>query len=375
MKNKKLKILFAGGGTGGHLYPAIALCEEFLKQLGEDNVQTLFIGSHYGIEKKIVPALGYDFKAIWIRGIQRGLTWQGIKINLLAPLRILISFLQSFYYVKKFNPDFVIGTGGYASGPAINIAGKMGKPVFLQEQNVYPGVTTRMLAKYAKTIYASYKDSEKYLKKVKALGTPLRISLKKQNKMQSMEKFQLNPNKKTIFVFGGSQGSRAINDFLYQYIDEILRRTETQLIWQTGKHDYEKIFRKHGQNPNLYIQPYIYEMDYAYSAADLIICRSGALTLAELCLFGKAAILIPLPSAAGNHQEKNARSLEKSGAATLLLQKDLTEEKLIEVINKIVTNPKIKEKMEQQAARNARPEAVAEIVTDILKTTGYYAER
>ena len=327
MQNKKLKILFAGGGTGGHLYPAIAICEEFTKQLGKENLEILFIGSHYGIEKNIVPKLGYNFKAIWIRGIQRSFSWNAIKINILAPFRILSSFLQSYYFVKKFNPDFAIGTGGYASGPAISIAGKLGKTVFLQEQNVYPGVTTRMLIKYAKTIYASYQDSAKYLRNVKALGTPLRVSLKKQDRNLSLEKFQLSSDKKTIFVFGGSQGARAINDFLYENIETILEETGTQFIWQTGKSDFEAINKKHGEHPNLYIQPYIYNMDNAYSAAELVVCRSGALTLAELCLFGKASVLIPLPTAAGNHQEKNARSLEKEKATAVILQKDLTKEK------------------------------------------------
>ncbi|MFP4547163.1 MAG: undecaprenyldiphospho-muramoylpentapeptide beta-N-acetylglucosaminyltransferase [Fidelibacterota bacterium] len=368
MKNKKIKILFAGGGTGGHLYPAVALCEEFISQLGQENVEILFIGSHYGIEKQIVPKLGYAFKPIWIRGIQRSFSWQAVKVNFLAPFRIITSFLQSLRAIKKFRPDLAIGTGGYASGPAISVAGKLGIPVFLQEQNVYPGVTTRMLAKYAKTIYVSYRDSEKYLKNIKAMGTPLRISLQQQDYKESHKKFGLSREKRTIFVFGGSQGSRAINNFLQLNIGTILKATNTQFIWQTGQGDFELIDKIHGKNPDLRIQPFIYEMDYAYSAADLVICRSGALTLAELCLFGKASILIPLPTAAGNHQEKNARSLEKKNAASVILQKELNPQLLIDKINHILGDSKIKEEMETKAARNAKPEAAKMIVKDIIET-------
>ncbi len=368
MKNRKVKILFAGGGTGGHLYPAVALCEEFINQLGKENVTVLFIGSHYGIEKRIVPKLGYPFQPIWIRGIQRSFTWTAIKVNLLAPFRIITSFLQSYRSIKKFAPDLAIGTGGYASGPAISVAGMIGIPVFLQEQNVYPGVTTRMLAKYAKTIYVSYSDSKKYLENIKALGTPLRISLQQQDLSESLRKFALSNQKQTIFVFGGSQGSRAINDFLLQNIEAIAKATNTQFIWQTGKRDFEEIIKTHGQNPYLKIQPFIDAMDYAYSAADLVICRSGALTLAELCLFSKASILIPLPTAAGNHQEQNARSLEKKNAAVVILQKELSQRTLIEKINTILGNPEIKKNMERAAGENAKPSAATSIVTDIIKT-------
>ncbi len=368
MKNKKVKILFAGGGTGGHLYPAVALCEEFINQLGQENVEVLFIGSHYGIEKQIVPKLGYTFKPIWIRGIQRSFSWQAVKVNLLAPFRIITAFLQSLRAIKKFGPDLAIGTGGYASGPAISVAGKLGIPVFLQEQNVYPGVTTRMLAKYAKTIYVSYSDSKKYLKNIKTMGTPLRISLQQQDYKESLKKFALSGKKRTVFVFGGSQGSRAINNFLQHNIDAILEATNTQFIWQTGQGDFEHIDKIHGRNPGLRIRPFIYEMDYAYSAADLVICRSGALTLAEICLFGKAAVLIPLPTAAGNHQEKNARNLEKKNAAAVILQKELSPRRLIDKINQILDDSKVKEEMETKSARNAKPEAAKMIVKDIIET-------
>ena len=366
MQNKKLKILFAGGGTGGHLYPAVALCEEFIKQQGKKNIEILFIGSHYGIEKRIVPKLGYDFNPLWIRGIQRSMSWSAIKVNALAPFRIISSFMKARSIVKKFQPDVAIGTGGYASGPAISVAGKMKIPVFLQEQNVFPGVTTKMLAKYAKVIYASYEDSKKYLQNVKALGTPLRISLQQQDRIESLKKFKLNQDKKTIFVFGGSQGSRAINDFLIENIAQIASETKTQFIWQTGKNDFDNIVSKHGNNPSLHIQPFIYEMDYAYSASDLVICRSGALTLAELCLFGKASILIPLPTAAGNHQEKNARSLENTNAAKVILQKNLTPKKIIKDINQILSDKSIKNEMEKAAIENAKPDAAEMIVKDIL---------
>lgn len=374
MKKNKLKILFAGGGTGGHLYPAIALCEKFIMQLGQDNVEVLFIGSHYGIEKKIVPQSGYNFKALWIRGIQRGFSWHAIKINFWAPLRIFSSILQSVYYIKKFNPDIVIGTGGYASGPAVFIAGKMGKPVFLQEQNVYPGATTKMLEKFARTIYVSYQESEKFLKNIKTLGTPLRISLKKQDKSASLAKYGFNQTKKTIFFFGGSQGSKAINLFLKENLNSILSQTNTQWIWQTGKFDYLEINKQHGNNPNLFISDYIYDMDFAYSAADLIISRSGALTLAEINLFGKASILIPLPTAAANHQEKNARALEANQAAQVILQNKLDTQTITKTINKIFSDETLKKQMEDNSLNSARPFAAENIIKDILNQVNWNAK-
>ncbi len=365
--NKKLKIVFAGGGTGGHLYPAVALCEEFINQLGKDNVEVLFIGSHYGIEKDIVPKLGYAYKALWIRGIQRQFNWSAIKVNVLAPFRIISSFIHAYFIIKKYNPDIAIGTGGYASGPAISMAGKLGIPVFLQEQNVYPGMTTRMLKKYAHKIYVSYRDSKQYLSNISTLGTPLRGSLSQKNKNESLQKFNLSKERATIFVFGGSQGSRAINRFLRRNIDTIIDQTKTQFIWQTGKYDYKSIAQQFSQHQHIHVTKFIYEMDYAYSAADVVVCRSGALTLAELSQFGKAAILIPLPTAAGNHQEKNARSLEKAGAAKVILQQNLTTEKLIDSIMDIINNDKEKIAMETKAANQAKPEAAKNIVKDILK--------
>ncbi len=367
MINKKIKILFSGGGTGGHLYPAIALCEEFKSQLGE-NMEELFIGSSYGIESRLVPKLGYNFGKIWIKGFQRDFSFRSIKINLLAPFRIVISFVQSFILINKFKPDIAIGTGGYASGPAIYVAAKLKIPIFLQEQNAFPGVTIRMLSKYSNTIYVSYRESEKYLKNIKFFGTPLRISLKEKPKGKSLDFFKLIPGKRTLFVFGGSQGSRPINNFLYENIEELLEKIDCQFIWQTGPADFDKIYSKYGKNKYLHISPFIYNMDFAYSASDMIISRAGALTLAEICLFGKPSILIPLPTAAGNHQEKNARSLENQQAGIVLLQKNLNIQNISNHINEIFNDKRRMKGMSENARALSKPNAAKEIVNDILKS-------
>jgi len=363
-----LKILVTGGGTGGHLFPAIALMEELKCRAKEEfTFDFLFIGTERGLESSVLSNQDYPFRSIWIRGFQRGFTSRDILINLLFPVRLIVSLIQSFILIKRFKPDLAIGTGGYTSGPPLRIAAMLKIPIFLHEQNVFPGKTTRMLSKHAKRVYSSFEDTREYLKDIICYGTPLRRSLNYVSREQGIRFFELKNNLPTVLIFGGSQGSRAINNYWITHLNAFMAKSKCQFIWQTGQHDYEDIKYLFVENPNVKVTPFIHEMGIAYSAADIIIARAGALTLAELCLYGKPSILIPLPSAAGNHQEINARIMEKEGASIVVLQKNLESELLEISLQVLIENKSKLAQMSKNAKQLARLDSAKLIVDDILK--------
>lgn len=368
---QQLNILITGGGTGGHLFPAIALMEELKSRTNTDfTIDFLFIGTQRGLESSVLSNLDYPFHTIWIRGFQRGFTGRGLLINLLFPLRLIVSLIQSFFLIKRFKPDLAIGTGGYTSGPPLRIAAMLKIPIFLHEQNVFPGKTTRMLSKYAKRVYSSFEDTKEYIKDIVCYGTPLRRSLSAVPKEQGLRFFELKNDLPTVFIFGGSQGSRAINNYWINHLSDFTAKSECQFIWQTGQKDYEKIKHLFAENPHVYVTPFVHEMGIAYSAADIIISRSGALTLAELCLYAKPSILIPLPTAAGNHQEINARIMEKEGASIVVLEKNL-EQALLEIsLRSLIKNRSKLDQMSENARRLARYDSAKLIVDDILNLMG-----
>ncbi|MBN2602420.1 MAG: undecaprenyldiphospho-muramoylpentapeptide beta-N-acetylglucosaminyltransferase [Candidatus Marinimicrobia bacterium] len=367
-KQYHLKILVTGGGTGGHLFPAIALMEELKYRPKEIfTFDFLFIGTEKGLESSVLSNLDYPFRSTWIRGFQRGFTGHDILINLLFPLRLIVSLIQSFILIKRFKPDLAIGTGGYTSGPPLRIATMLKIPIFLHEQNVFPGKTTRMLSKHAKRIYSSFEDTSEYIKDIVCYGTPLRRSLSTVSREQGIQFFELQNNLPTVFIFGGSQGSRAINNYWKTHLDDFILKSKCQFIWQTGQRDFEEIKYLFAENPNVHITPFIHEMGIAYSASDIIISRAGALTLAELCLYGKPSILIPLPTAAGNHQEINARIMEKDEASIVILQKNLESELLEISLQTLLENDSKLAEMSENAKRLARSDSAKLIVDDILK--------
>jgi len=365
---RQLKILVTGGGTGGHLFPAIALMEELKCRSNEKFIiDFLFIGTERGIESSVLSNLDYPFRKIWIRGFQRGFSGNDLLVNFLFPIRLIVSLIQSFFLVKRFKPDLAIGTGGYTSGPPLKIAALLKIPVFLHEQNVFPGKTTRMLSKQAKRIYSSFEDTKEYIKNIICFGTPLRRSLTCFSREQGIRFFELSDNLPTVFIFGGSQGSRAINNYWKTHLNDFTAKSKCQFIWQTGHNDYEHIKHLFTENPNIHITPFVHEMGIAYSASDVIISRAGALTLAELCLYAKPSILIPLPTAAGNHQEINARIMEKEAASIVVLQKNLESELLEISLQALMENKSKLTQMSKNAKRLARLDSAKLIVDDILK--------
>ena len=354
-----MRIVITGGGTGGHVYPGIAIANELKKFLPEAEIT--FVGVKNRIEAKIVPREGYPLKTIHVQYFSRKI---GIK-TLTFFFSLKIGFIQSFLFLLRYKPKVVIGTGGFVSGPVVYAASLIGIPTLIQEQNSYPGITTRILATRVKRIHLAFEEAIKYLSKVKdknkfrITGNPVRLNTEKGDRLSALEKFSLDKNKRTLLLFGGSQGASALNNALLETLPEL--STNIQIIWQTGEPDYEKMKAAAEKLPHkIYIQPFIYNMADAYAAADLCFCRAGAITIAELMQMGVPSILVPYPFAAEAHQEKNARVLVEAYAAEMILQLDLNSSILKETIEKLIYDDdklaKIKENCKKFYFKNAAEE-------------------
>ncbi|MDY0083323.1 MAG: undecaprenyldiphospho-muramoylpentapeptide beta-N-acetylglucosaminyltransferase [Ignavibacteriaceae bacterium] len=322
------RFLFTGGGTGGHLYPAIAVANEIKKIKPESEI--IFVGTKSKIEGKVVPKLGYSFKSIWIKGFARKFNFE----NLLFPLKLFVSLIQSIVISFRFKPRVAIGSGGYVAGPAIWGASVLGAKIILMESNSYPGITTRLLERYADELHVAFEDSKKYLRKpniIKVTGNPVRTELGSTSKAEAKKYFGLDENKKTILVLGGSLGAASINEAVAGCIEE-LEKKSLQVIWQTGKNYYHNY--KNINFDSVKILDFIEDMDKAYSACDVLVARAGATTIAELTVLGIASILIPSPHVAENHQYYNAKSLSDNNAAVLIKDSDvkkILKDKIIEI--------------------------------------------
>lgn len=355
------RFLFAGGGTGGHLYPAVAVANEIKRMKPESEI--LFIGTKSKIEGRVVPKLGYEFRSIWIKGFSRKFNLS----NLLFPVKLIVSLTQSLAIAFKFRPKVAIGSGGYVAGPAIWGASVMGAKIILMESNSYPGITTRLLEKYADEVHISFEDSKKYLRKqniIKVTGNPVRQELGKSAKAEALKYFGLNENKFTLLVLGGSLGAQSINDAFANCIED-LEKNNLQIIWQTGKNYYDNY--KKFNFASVKILDFIDDMNKAYSACDLLVARAGATTIAELSVLGIPSILIPSPHVAENHQYYNAKSLEDNGAALLIKDSEL-KERLVSEVLKVAGDKNILESLSINAKKIAKPTAA----TDIAKSAINY---
>ena len=348
--NTPYRFLFAGGGTGGHLYPAIAVADEIKRLKPESEI--IFVGTKSKIEGRVVPKLGYGFKSIWIKGFARKFNLE----NILFPLKLFVSIVQSLFISFRFKPRVAIGSGGYVAGPAIWGASVLGAKIILMESNSYPGVTTRLLERYADEVNISFEDSKKYLRrpdKIKLTGNPVRSELGSSTKEESKKSFDLDENKFTILVLGGSLGAASINNSVAKCVEE-LENKSLQIIWQTGKNYYHSY-----KNINLHsvkILDFIEDMNKAYSACDLLVARAGATTIAELTVLGIPSILIPSPHVAENHQYYNAKSLADNSAAILIKDSDvnsLLKDKILEV----VADKKLLKSLSENAKRISKPDA------------------
>ena len=339
-----MKVIIAAAGTGGHINPGIAIANKIEKE--QKNSEIIFIGTDRGIEKDLVPRAGYELKTLEVYGLSKKLTINNMK----KMLKTLQSVKKAKQIIKEFNPDVVIGTGGYICGPVLKAAQQLRIPTALHESNSFPGLAVKMLEKNTDVIMVGLEEAKKNLRKAKKVvltGTPTKINdlkLEEMKKYFLKEKLELNPELPLVLVFGGSQGAKKINDVMIEIIKN-KQNKNYQIVWAVGPKNYEEvatILREENINienlENIKALPYIYNMEEYMNVAELLVCRSGAITITEIAKLGKPAIFIPLPNVSQNHQEKNARVLEKIGAAKIILNNELTQEGLIKEIEQIITN-------------------------------------
>lgn len=362
--SKRYRVIISGGGTGGHVYPAIAIANKMKEMLPE--TEFLFIGAKGKIEMEKVPDAGYKIEGLWISGLQRKLTLK----NLMFPIKLLSSMIKTKKIIKNFKPDVVVGVGGYASGPTLRTAAKKGIPTLLQEQNSYAGLTNKLLAEKANKICVAYENMEKYFPKEKIVltGNPVRTDIlnvdKKRN--EALKFFSLDPNKKILFAFGGSLGARTINESIFNNLQDLII-TEVQLIWQIGTFYFQE-FRERLKSfdlTNIRYFEFLKEMDLAYAAADVVISRAGALSISEICLAGKPAIFIPSPNVAEDHQTKNAMALVNEKAALLVTDIDARTNLVPEAL-KLLFNENQQKVLSTNIKRLGKPHAAENIVREII---------
>lgn len=360
------RVLIAAGGTGGHVYPAIAIADA-IRELEQD-ARILFVGTKDHMEWEAVPKAGYDIKSIWISGFHRRLTLK----NLLFPVKLMSSLVQSMAIISNFEPQVVVACGGYASGPVGWVAARKGIPLILQEQNSFPGVTTRLLSKHAQKIFTAFKDADNHLPedKTEVAGNPTRKELSEADRKEAFEAFGFSDDKPTLLVLGGSGGAKTINDAMAAQIDNLHDRLDLQIIWQCGSRYYDELHTtlQTDRYDDLRLADFLYNMPEAYAVADLVVSRAGALSCSELALTGKPSILIPSPNVAGDHQTKNARSMAEDGAAELLKDED-AKENLSEIVEQLIFDQQRLQQMQQAALKLARPEASKEIAGKVLAIT------
>lgn len=366
MNPENIRIVISGGGTGGHIYPAIAIANA-LREIRPD-ISLLFVGASGKMEMEKVPRAGYEIVGLPVVGLQRNLSLS----NLLFPFKLVNSLLKARQVIKEFRPRVAVGVGGFASGPLLQMASLSGIPTVIQEQNSHAGITNRLLARKASRICVAYPGMEKFFPKEKILltGNPVRkdiidISGKKED---GLNHFGLSPSQKTLFVMGGSLGARSINEAiagsLQRFADEGI-----QLIWQTGKLFIDQARETTGRlglEKSIKAFDFIYEMDLAYAAADVVVSRAGALSVSEICLAGKPSVLVPYPHATEDHQTSNARALV-SGEAALMIKDPEAKEQLVPAALDLLRNTRQQQVLSENCRRFGFPDAAARIASEILR--------
>ena len=353
----------SGGGTGGHIFPAIAIADEIKKRFPE--AEFLFIGANGKMEMEKVPQSGYKIVGLNIAGFDRG----NLLKNFGLPFKVISSLMKARKTIKDFKPDFAVGTGGFASGPALYVASRLGIPVFIQEQNSLPGKTNVFNGKKAKAVFTAYPNMDHFFPKSKVffLGNPVRQNILSDliETEKAKEKLGLNKDKLTILSVGGSQGSRTLNNGWKDNLEKLKERNY-QLIWQTGKLDYNELTSSIQHPASIQIKEFISDMATAYSAADVIVSRAGAIAISELAMAKKPVILVPLPSAAEDHQTKNALVLVEKNAAKMVKDSEMKEKFWI-TLSEICENENLRKEMSENLQFFAKPKATEEIVNEILK--------
>jgi UDP-N-acetylglucosamine--N-acetylmuramyl-(pentapeptide) pyrophosphoryl-undecaprenol N-acetylglucosamine transferase len=367
-KETRYRVIISGGGTGGHIYPAIAIANKLKERIPDTEI--LFVGAKGKMEMQKVPEAGFPIKGIWISGIRRSRS----IMNLLFPLKLLISLVQSFFIIIKFRPDVAVGVGGFASGPLLWTTSLFRIPTLIQEQNSYAGITNKLLAKKANKICVAYDNMERFFPKEKIIktGNPVRQDILdiENRKSTALKFFNFEKDKKTVFVMGGSLGARTVNISVFNKIQKIID-TDIQLVWQIGKiyyDDYEQKMKSYDVS-RLRLYDFLKEIDLAYAVADVIVSRAGALSISELAVVGKPTVLIPSPNVAEDHQTENAKALVKHDAA-LLIKDNEAPERLVDTVLKILNDKKRMDRLGSNIKQLAILNATEKIVDEIENLLG-----
>ncbi len=372
MDNKHpIKAIISGGGTGGHIFPAIAIADAIKAK--EPEAEILFVGAKGKMEMEKAPKAGYPIEGLWISGFHRQLTFR----NLLFPVKLLGSLAKARRILRRFRPDVVVGVGGFASGPTLEMASRMGIPALIQEQNSYAGVTNRLLGKKVQRICVAYSGMERFFPadRLVKTGNPVRKSLQESTatREEGAAHFGFDPKRPILFVFGGSMGARSINEAMAANAALLREHPEVQVLWQYGKlYEAEFGISEAAQLPNVKAQAFIDEMNLAYAMADVIICRSGALTISELYFAGKPAIFIPSPNVAENHQFKNAMAVVEENAAWLIPDEKASEQ-IIRKALELLEDEKSKKLLSRNIQKLAMPNAAEHIAGEVFELAGKQA--
>jgi len=356
---QSINIILSGGGTGGHIFPAISIANELKEKY--PNANFLFVGAKNKMEMERVPQAGYKIAGLWISGIHRKLTLD----NLAFPFKLVSSLWNAHKIINKFKPNVVIGTGGFASGPTLYVASLKGIKTIIQEQNSYPGITNKLLSKKADKICVAYDDLERFfpVNKIIKTGNPVRQDLLTINekRKEAIAHFNLNEHKKTLVVIGGSLGARAVNNLIEKHINWLAEQ-QVQVIWQTGKLYYEE-FKKYDALEGVQTHAFLNKMDLTYAAADFLISRAGASSISELCIVGKPVIFIPSPNVAEDHQTKNALSVVNKNAALML--KEISLEVFQTMFLELISDEGLQVRLSENIKKLALPNATKDIVKEI----------
>ena len=373
MTYKPLRIIISGGGTGGHIFPAISIANKF-KELNPES-EILFVGAKGRMEMEKVPAAGYKIVGLPISGLQRKLTPRNLFNDLLVPFKVLISNIKARRIVRNFAPDIAIGVGGYASAPLLNAAEKMHIPALIQEQNSFAGLTNKLLAKKANCICTAYEGMDKFFPadKIVLTGNPIRANIVRatpEMKAEAVKHFALDPDKKTLLIVGGSLGCGTLNRTMKKWIEDGKPGgDDVQVIWQCGKYyeaDIKEFMADHKDEKDIHCSAFIDRMDLAYACADLVVSRSGAGSISELCVAGKACIFVPSPMVAEDHQTHNAMALVNKGAARII-KDDVATTELMPAALELIHDKKALTEIEGKALELALPQAAQSIVDEAYK--------
>lgn len=366
--------MITGGGTGGHVYPALAIARGLKQARPEAGI--LYIGTRRGLEADVIPRAGLPFATVTVQGFERRRVWK----NIAAVTKLTRGLIEAYILLRRFRPRVVVGTGGYVCGPVCLIAACLGIPVVLHEQNAYPGVTNRWLARLAHTVCLTFPEAAKFFPRGTDLvttGLPVRPEILAAQREEARERLEIKPHQTLILSAGGSQGARSLNQAMLSLFRAYNGQTSVRIIHVAGRQGYESLVQEveklginMGKDGNITLVPYLYEMEMALAAADLVIGRAGASFLAEVLARGLPAILVPYPYAASNHQEYNARAVAQKGAAIVIRDSELKSGKLLKTVESLLAQPERLKAMAQASSRLGRPDALERIVTLILKVAG-----